>query len=176
MPIDYSGFPSPKPIRKPKERKPLRRNTPLRASRSRLRPKTFMSRAGYTEAFDSADFRIGNLVAVYGPTPVCFQTARPSTLDQPIDRHHILGRGRKGQRDLMSSTFNCAMIRRDIHTGPLRDAPDQRRVYLRVACQHVMNAAGQGKYSLNDIDRAFILFVRRGHPEYADIYEGIPID
>lgn len=131
---------------------------------------------GYAAAFELSDFRRGNLIAVYGPSPLCFHTAHPSIVGQPVDPHHILGRGKKGQRDIMSSVFNHAPLRRDIHKGPLRDSPDQRGVYLRVACSHVMNAVGQGKYSLNDIDRAFIAYVRREHPEYADIYEGIPID
>ncbi len=122
---------------------------------------------------DPSAFRQADAMAVYGPDIRCFQTARPSLIDQPVERHHILGRGGKGHRDIMSSIFNMAPLRWDIHAGPLRDSPDQRRVYLRVACIHVLNAAGIGIYELNDIDRAFIEYVKRERPEFADIYSAI---
>ncbi|HEV7282327.1 MAG TPA: hypothetical protein VGN57_19145 [Pirellulaceae bacterium] len=73
----------------------------------------------------------------------------------------------------MSSVLNMAPLRWDIHQGPLRDSYDQRAVYLRVAVSHVMNAAGQGTYELNDVDRAFVAYVREKHPEFSDLYSAI---
>lgn len=43
-----------------------------------------------------------------------------------------------------------------IHSGPLRDAPDRRRVYLRIARMHVFNAIGAWSYALTNIDKAFL--------------------
>jgi hypothetical protein len=105
----------------------------------------------------------------------CFQTARPSLIDQPVEKHHILGRGGKGRRDIMSSILNMAPLRWDIHAGPLRDSYDQRRVYLHIALTHVMNAIGCGSYVLNDIDRAFVQYIRVQKPEFADLYEHVEI-
>ena len=107
---------------------------------------------------DQASFRPSDIEAVHGRDIVCFQTAKRDSFAQPIDAHHILGRGNPrdpSDRIIHGSIFNLAWLRRDVHTGPLRDAPDQAAVYLRVAMQHVMNAVGRGSYQLRDEDLAF---------------------
>lgn len=108
---------------------------------------------------DPALFRPADIDAVYGPERICFQTAKRPTFQEPVDAHHILGRGKTGDRSIFSSIFNLAWLRRDIHEGPLRDAYDQRQVYLRVAKQHGMNAVGRGDYELTEIDHAFLAYV-----------------
>lgn len=108
---------------------------------------------------DPAAFRDGDLLAVYGPSPVCFQTAKRHGQDgQPIDKHHVMGRGGKDPDDrrIHSSVFNCGLLRRDVHEGPLRDDPAQRTVYLKVAYRHGMAAVGGGRYELREEDRAFL--------------------
>lgn len=107
---------------------------------------------------DLAAFRPIDIEAVYGPERICFQTARRPTMQEPVDAHHTIGRGYPSgptPRVFHSSIFNLAWLRRDIHSGPLRDSPDQAAVYLRVALQHVMNAVGRGSYKLRDEDLAF---------------------
>jgi len=113
---------------------------------------------------------------VHGPTRICFQTAKQATFQEPVDAHHILGRGNDETRLAHSSVLNCAYLRRDIHTGPLRDAPDQVRVYLRVALTKVIQAVGQGRYELNENDQAFIEYIRGQQPFVADIYATVNLD
>lgn len=116
---------------------------------------------------DPASFREEDMTAVYGPYKVCFQTALGGTAADPVDDHHIMGRGEafgirptSGWRPMFSSVFNRAGLRRSIHVGPLRDADDQRRVYLRVAADHVMNAIGTRRYTPRPEDYAFLEWLR----------------
>jgi len=109
---------------------------------------------------DPSAFREADILAVYGTQRICFQTAKRDGQDnQPVDAHHIMGRaGKKPEsRAIHSSILNLAFIRRDIHTGPLRDDADQRQVYLKIAHRNVMNAVGWGHYELRDEDRAFMM-------------------
>lgn len=122
---------------------------------------------------DPSAFRNSDLVDVYGPYRVCFLTARLSNVQQRVDPHHILGRGGKGDRSIFSSVLNLAYLRRDFHEGPLRDAPEMRSLLLRVALTHVVNAAAQGKYTLHDIDRAFVAYVRAELPDLATLYSSL---
>lgn len=116
---------------------------------------------------DPASFRHEDIVAVYGMSPLCFHTATTSSHKEFLDFHHVLSRGNEWGvkpeddfRPMFSSIFNCAPLKRSIHTGPLRDADDQRRVYLRVAANHIMNAIGQGSYSPRPEDHAFLEWLR----------------
>ena len=83
---------------------------------------------------DPAAFHEADLLAVHGPPAgrTCFQTARRSRDGQPVDQHHIFGRGGKDPADrrIHSSIFNCGLLRRDIHHGPMRDRRLQREAYL----------------------------------------------
>lgn len=109
---------------------------------------------------DLAAFREADLLAVHGPVAgrTCFQTARSMRDGQPIDCHHIFGRGNKGSEDrrLHSSIFNCALLRRDIHHGPMRDKKNQREAYLDETISRVMEAIATKRYELREEDRAFL--------------------
>lgn len=114
---------------------------------------------------DPSSFRDEDLLAVHGPAPTCFQTAKRHMQDgQPVDKHHIYGRGGKDPEDrrIHSSVLNCAIIRRDIHHGPMRDRPAQREAYLDAAIDKVFSAAAGGDYELRDEDRAFLQLYRPG--------------
>jgi hypothetical protein len=104
-----------------------------------------------------SDFRLTDLLAVHGPSPACFQTALRGTPDDPLDAHPIRGRGGKDaeERAIHASVLNCAVLRRSIHHGPLRDRPLQRQTYLAEAFRKAMEAVLRGDYALSDIDRAF---------------------
>lgn len=82
---------------------------------------------------------------------------RTHFLGNPVQFHHVLGRNGKHDRKLHSSILNAIPLSQTIHRGPLRDHPDQRRVYLRIAFEKVAEAIGQGRYELAEIDRAFML-------------------
>lgn len=115
---------------------------------------------------DAASFRQEDLIAVYGPRKVCFHTANSGPVE-PVDPHHVMSRGNEwgirpesDWRPMFSSILNCALLKRSIHTGPRRDADDQRRVYLRVAANHVLNAIGNGQYTPRPEDHAFLEWLR----------------
>ena len=122
---------------------------------------------------DPASFRDKDIEAVYHGQRSCFQTSKGPTIDLPVDAHHILGRSLDGDRLAASSILNLTWLRRDIHEGPLRDHPDQQRVYLRVALEHVLAAATAGRYGWNDADRAFMAYIAEHQPEFAGLYEGL---
>jgi len=107
---------------------------------------------------DSSAFREADILAVYGMRQICAHTAKLGGQDnQPVDAHHILGRGAKeeAKRLAHSSIFNLIFLRRDIHTGPLRDDPDQRKVYLKIAHRNVTFAIGRGEYRMQKQDSLF---------------------
>ena len=119
---------------------------------------------------DAAAFRKADIEAVHGYRLVCFHTAKDQTQGEPTDLHHVLGRSVGRDRSTASSVLNCAILRRDIHAGPIRDAQDQARVYLRIAEAKVMNAMGLGHYELRDEDYCFM-----DHCREMGIYEhGFP--
>lgn len=162
--------PQPKPAPRPKKvPKPLRRTPP---SNSRSPQGMGHKPQGRTAPLkrmihDPASFRTEDLIAVYGPSKVCIQTALTANAAFPVDDHHIMGRGElfgfrpnHAYRPVFSSVFNRAGLGRIIHHGPLRDADDQRRVYLRVAADHVLNAIGRGTYSPRPEDHAFLEWLR----------------
>lgn len=107
---------------------------------------------------DPAKHRETDIVAVWGAMPACVHTGL-----RAHDGHHVLGRGYEfgykpdhPERAVFSSIFGFIPLSRSIHSGPLRDAPDQRLVYLRVAKQKVMEAVGRGRYELRVEDRRFL--------------------
>ena len=122
---------------------------------------------------DPATFRESDIQTVYAGRRVCFQTSKEPCFEQPVDGHHILGRSLMGDRMAASSILNLAWLRRDIHEGPLRDRPDQQRVYLGVALRNVLASRIMQEYRWNDADRVFFLFIREYRPQFADLYEGI---
>ena len=102
------------------------------------------------------DFDKRILELIWGSYPTCVQTSENSHRE-PIDFHHILGRGGSmGYPSFFSSVLNAIPIKRSIHQGPLRDAPDQRKVYLRLASGQVMSQVGMGNYTLKEKDYEFI--------------------
>lgn len=115
---------------------------------------------------DPATHRRADIDAVYGPSPCCVHTAKNGTDRNPIDPHHTLGRGGKDPeiRGIHSSILNYTPLGRDIHHGPLRDHPEQRKVYLILAYEAVMQAVGQGRYVLTEIDHAFLAIVQQRYP------------
>ena len=122
---------------------------------------------------DPATFRESDIQTVYAGRRVCFQTAKEPCFEQPVDGHHILGRTFMGDRMAASSILNLAWLRRDIHEGPLRDRPDQQRVYLGVALRNVLASWMMQEYAWNDADRAFMACIAEHRPEFAELYEGI---
>lgn len=106
---------------------------------------------------DTASFHQQDIEAVYGPMPLCVLTLKTSP-----DLQHIIGRGYtfgyRGDRSMFSSVFNCIPLTREIHAGPLRDSPELRRLFLRVARERVMNAVGLGSYEIKERDRRFLGF------------------
>src|SRR2546423_950550 len=147
--------PKPKIIRPKKAPKPLKRGKPP-VRKTALKK---MSKARKKAGPDPSNFRDADIfiVYVYPGNDVCFQTAKRATIEQPIDRHHLFGRGGKDPKDrrIHSSIFNCGLLRRDIHHGPMRDLPAQREAYLDYAIMHVATAIGLGAYMLTDLDREF---------------------
>lgn len=82
--------------------------------------------------------------------------------------HHTLGRGYEfgfhpdnPQRAIYSSILNFTPLHRSVHNGPLRDASDQWRVYVRIARENVMEAVGQGRYELNEQDETFLVIAEK---------------
>ena len=110
---------------------------------------------------DNAHFRQKDLEAVWTGYPCCVLTVQHS----PVDFHHVLGRGyvfgspkKSDDRKIFSSVLNAVPLHRLVHDGPMRDSPEMRLLFLRIARQHVMNAIAQGNYELSDADRDFMAF------------------
>ena len=107
---------------------------------------------------DTASFRREDISAVYGEIPLCVLTLK----HESVECHHALSRGYtfgyRGDRSMFSSVFNCIPLTREIHAGPLRDSPELRRLFLRVARERVMNAVGLGSYEIKERDRRFLGF------------------
>lgn len=146
----------PKPVRQKKEPKPLRRYTPLPQNRG---------------GPDPAQFRESDFLSVWGFYPRCVQSGRFTNPGKGIviERHHILGRGGKGDRYLFSSIFNCVPLEDAIHDWALTQSIDQTIVYLRVARERVMNAVALGEYVLKPVDEEFLRYAdewirERTHP------------
>jgi len=107
---------------------------------------------------DHAAFRHADLMAVWSPMPLCVFTLAPV-----VEFHHCLGRGQDQgfkkdhpDREMLSSVFNAIPVSHAIHSGPLRDAPDVRRLFLRLARTRVLNAAAAGHYEVTALDRRFL--------------------
>jgi hypothetical protein len=150
--------------------KPIPRGKPLQRSAKPIRKRM---------TTDPASFRDEDIIAVHGPSPSCLQTGKRPSPQFQVEKHHVLGRGGKGpeQRRVHSSVLNCAPLIDLVHAGPLRDDPAQRWVYLRIAFEKAMEAVGQGRYALTDIDRAFVAHARAtGDGMYASVYDGLPAE
>lgn len=107
------------------------------------------------------------LEAIWGELPRCPLTG----FHEFIDPAHILGRGEAygykwihRERRWFSSPFNIVPLYRIIHQGPYRDTVELRRLFLRIAADHVYNASRLGLYRITDNDQAFLDFVK-GIPE-----------
>lgn len=104
---------------------------------------------------DPAAFREDDIRAVWKGQPRCVVTG----LHGNVDLHHLIGRGPKKRPELRkvhSSVLNACPLIRAIHSGPMRDTPDFRSCLLKRVRQEVMQAIGQGRYTLTEIDEEFL--------------------
>lgn len=117
---------------------PLRRKTPLKRSTKRIKS----SRTLFQNSFHH-----GDIIAVYGTTELrcCLSGKRPA------ERSHVMGR----KHECCSSILNLAPLDHDIHAWGVRDHSDMRRLLLRLSYEKVMQAVGQGRYTLKENDFAF---------------------
>jgi hypothetical protein len=76
--------------------------------------------------------------------PLPSDNRRPTLLPHSPSRLHNL------------VALNSIPIEREIHAGPLRDHPLERRLFLDLARAAVMEAVGQREYELTENDRAFL--------------------
>lgn len=107
---------------------------------------------------DSASFDWRKVEAVYGIPYRCHITGD----HRGIELHHVLGRGHKRYRKIMSSLLNCIPLRDDVHDGWQKARPSLVRVYLEIAFEKFSQALGQGKIEIQEKDKEFM--------EYADSY------
>lgn len=107
---------------------------------------------------DTAGFDKEDLLAIWGPRPVCLLTC-----DRNIDWHHCLGRGQSfgvkignESRRLFGSVYNAVPICRPVHDGPMRDALEMRYLFLRLIDRKIQEAINFGKYEVKERDFGFL--------------------
>lgn len=79
------------------------------------------------------------------------------------DRHHILGRGGKHNRKMMSSIYNCIPLQPRLHASGWHRHPYFTALCLVIAKTKVQDAIIRGNYQPTDNDASFLEYTEQWH-------------
>lgn len=106
---------------------------------------------------DDASFNPRHVHAIFGEYYGCLITE----ITAGVECHHILGRGGKYDRKMMSSILNCAPLWDVIHKRGWINNEFFQQFLLEIVARKVQAAVLRGAYEYNANDREFQKFTQQ---------------